>query len=125
VDWFGTVRGRLGVLVHNHALVYATAGLAYADTTHTFAVPSFPFSQSDDDFMVGYAIGGGVELLRDNRWLLRAEVLYVDLGEETHSYSSGGCVPCNGRTKWEDDFVVARLGLSYKLSEPERVVPLK
>ena len=126
IDWFGTLRGRLGVVVHPHAMLYGTAGLAYADTTHTFSVPSVPFSQKDSDFQVGWTAGGGIELLRDNRWLFRAEALYVDLGDETHSYTFTGCGgTCGGRTKWDDSFWVARVGLSYKLSEPERVVPLK
>jgi outer membrane immunogenic protein len=100
--------------------------LAYATTTHTFSVPSAPFSQKDDDFQVGWTAGGGVELLRDSRWLLRAEALYVDLGDETHSYTFTGCGgTCGGRTRWEDSFWVARVGLSYKLGEPERIVPLK
>jgi len=30
-DWFGTVRGRLGVLASNDLLLYGTAGLAYGD----------------------------------------------------------------------------------------------
>jgi len=29
IEWFGTVRGRLGFLINNQVLVYATGGLAY------------------------------------------------------------------------------------------------
>ena len=87
INWFGTVRGRLGVTVRDHALVYATGGLAYADVSHTFSVPSVPFSQNDDDFKTGWVLGGGIELVHDVRWLLRAEALYVDLRDKRHDYT--------------------------------------
>jgi outer membrane immunogenic protein len=127
INWFGTVRGRVGVVVDNHALLYATGGLAYADTSHTFSVPSFPFRQTDDDFKTGWTIGGGIELVHDVRWLLRAEVLYVDLGDNTHTYTATtGCgANCTGTANWDDSFWVARLGLSYKFGVREPVVPLK
>ena len=128
LNWFGTVRGRVGVTVHERALVYATGGLAYADSSRKFSVPSVPFRQTDDDFKTGWVIGGGIELVHDVRWLLRAEALYVDLGDKTHSYTStSGCgtPPCTGTANWEDKFWVARLGLSYKFGVREPIVPLK
>jgi outer membrane immunogenic protein len=125
LNWFGTVRGRVGVTVHERALVYATGGLAYADSSRKFSVPSVPFRQTDDDFKTGWVIGGGIELVHDVRWLLRAEALYVDLGDKTHSYSASPCGgPC-GTANWEDKFWVARLGLSYKFGVREPIVPLK
>ena len=125
INWFGTVRGRLGVTVREHALVYATGGWAYADTSHAISVPIVPFSQKDDDFKTGWVLGGGIELVHDVRWLLRAEALYVDLGDKTHSYSASPCGgPC-GTANWEDKFWVARLGLSYKFGVREPIVPLK
>ena len=87
INWFGTVRGRLGVTVREHALVYATGGWAYADTSHAFSVPSFAFSQKDDDFKTGWVLGGGIELVHDVRWLLRAEALYVDLRDKRDDYT--------------------------------------
>ena len=129
INSFGTLRGRLGVVVHPHAMIYATAGWAYADVSHTLSDPGVPFRQTNSGFTSGYVIGGGVELLRESRWLLRAEVLYVDLGKESHTYSftAPGCPPtnCNGRVEWDDSFWVARLGLSYKFGHEPRVVPLK
>ena len=37
IDWFGTLRGRAGFVVHDHVLLYATAGLAYARVEHTLS----------------------------------------------------------------------------------------
>ena len=36
MDWFGTLRGRAGVVVHDSWLLYGTAGLAYGEVDHTF-----------------------------------------------------------------------------------------
>jgi outer membrane immunogenic protein len=129
INWFGTVRGRVGVTVRDHALVYATGGLAYAESSRKFSVPSVPFRQTDDDFKTGWVIGGGIELVHDVRWLLRAEALYVDLRDKRDDYtlppSSCGAPPCGGFANWDDKFWVARLALSYKFSRDPVPVPLK
>ena len=123
-DYYGTSRVRLG-LAHENVLVYVTGGLAYAKVEHELNWAAAGFSQSDDDRKWGWTIGGGIQLDR-GRWGLKAEVLYVDLGEETHNYSFGSyCSYCTARVNWEDDFVVARLGVSFKLQREEQHVPLK
>ena len=102
IDWFGTVRGRIGVLVTDHLLAYGTGGLAYghvkvSDNTNlngtilngsvfilpgTFAATMTQFSASET--RAGWTVGGGVEgkfsgLLPSN-WTWKLEYLYVDLG---------------------------------------------
>jgi outer membrane immunogenic protein len=130
VDWFGTVRGRLGVTVRNNLLVYATAGLAYADVSHRLDNPtppccSPPFSQTDRSINTGWTVGGGAEILHMDRWILRGEALYVDLRDESHTYTLTSCGgPCTATTEWKDKFWVARLGLTLKLQRDEPV-PLK
>lgn len=43
IRWFGTVRGRLGVLVNPTILLYGTGGLAYGGiSTSGFSVDTFP-----------------------------------------------------------------------------------
>jgi outer membrane immunogenic protein len=113
IDWFGTLRGRAGFVVHDNVLIYATGGLAYARIDHTL---------SDD------CVGGGVELLHDSHWLLRAEALYVDLGSESESYTIVTPIGTGvADTKWDDQFWVARLGISYKFDGPSccAAAPLK
>ena len=138
LDWFGTLRGRAGVVVHDSWLLYGTAGLAYAQVDHTLGdncvgcgnagLNAGAFQQSNKDTKVGWTGGGGVEFLHDPHWLVRTEALFVDLGSETHTYtpdcSSIGAI-CRATAKWDDQFWVARVGLAYKFGEPERVVPLK
>ena len=122
---FATLRGRMG-LAHDNVLFYLTGGLAFASIDRDLSVPPLDFHQSDRDREVGWTIGGGIELVRDNRWSMRAEVLYVDLGEEPIHYTRTGCPACEARVRWEDDFIVARLGFSLKLHREEpRHEPLK
>jgi outer membrane immunogenic protein len=131
VDWLATLRGRLGLVVHENVMLYGTAGVAWADRTHKLydpGAPGGPFSQSDSDTATGFVVGGGVEFLRHERWLFRAEVLYVGLDDDNRTYTiTGGCGgTCTSRVKWEDDMVVARVGLSLKLgAEAPRYEPLK
>ncbi len=101
IQWFGTLRGRAGYVVHDNLLLYATGGLAYAKVNHTLSddcvgcgtPPGLnfgPFSQSNKHTKVGWTVGGGAELLHDSNWLLRAEALYVDLGSENEVLSDLG-----------------------------------
>lgn len=125
-DYLGTLRVR-GGLVRDNVLFYVTGGLAYASIDHELAAPVLNFKQSDSDLKLGWTIGGGIELARDC-WTLRAEVLYVDFGDDTHTYTATG--PCSGSctstVHWKDDMVVGRVGLSLKLHRDEPPVqPLK
>jgi outer membrane immunogenic protein len=137
MDWFGTLRGRLGFAVHNHLLLYGTGGLAYARTDHNFFEDCVscqnnqdlgPISVSHTNTKAGWTVGGGGEFIHDERWLVRAEALYVDLGSET--YDDTLFPPGGGSARvianWDDQFWVARLGVAYKFGEREHhVVPLK
>jgi outer membrane immunogenic protein len=138
MDWFGTLRGRLGLVGDDHYLIYATAGLAYADVDHRFetnigpggSVLAPPFSASSGGTQLGWTIGGGVEFMKDENWSLKAEALYVDLGSDDATYtldSSCGST-CRQRINWDDSFWVVRLGLAYHFNRPEPVAeytPLK
>lgn len=122
VDMLATLRGRLGIAIHESTLLYATAGLAWADRTHHLVDPLAPgglFEQSNSDWATGFVVGGGIEFLRHDRWSLRAEVLWADLGDKDHTYTvtGGGCTPgpCETSVKWDDEIWTARVGLSLKL----------
>jgi outer membrane immunogenic protein len=130
IDWFGTLRARLGYMIHDHMLLYATGGLAYARADHKFTdncpacvaglTDQGTLAQTDSVTKAGWTMGGGGELLHDDRWILRAEALYVDLGSETHDYNfvlpNGGT--SSGSAKWDDQFWFARIGLAYRFDHP-------
>lgn len=124
INWFGTLRGRVGLIGAENFLVFATGGLAYGGIDHKFTDTSVSFSQSDGDTEIGWTAGGGVEYLLSDSWAFRADALYVDFGSEDHTYTLAGCPVCTARLGWDDNFWVARVGLTYLFgAEPRATVP--
>jgi outer membrane immunogenic protein len=120
----GTVRGRLG-LAAGRALFYGTGGLAWGitdadQTTHhngpDFATPGAVVS--GDSNHIGWTAGGGIEYALGQNISLKAEYLYVDLGEA--DYHLQGTTTPGGTTPWAESFSqdlnfhTARIGLNYK-----------
>jgi outer membrane immunogenic protein len=126
IDWFSTLRGRAGFVVHEDYLLYATGGLAFARVNHTLNDDCVgcgntpfnlgPFSQSDSSTKFGWTAGGGIEYLHSSRWLLRAEALFVDLGSnrETYVVVNPAVGTAVADTRWDDQFWIGRFGLTYK-----------
>lgn len=126
VDWFGTVRGRLGY-GFGRVLLYGTGGLAYGEG-----------SGSSRGIRTGLAAGGGVEYaLPSDSWLnvfgssavtIKLEGLYVTLDraqsrigtviyardQDGNNYYAPANAIRTSRRSSDDDFVVARIGLNYK-----------
>ncbi len=124
LDWFGTVRGRLGVLATPNLLLYGTAGLAYgqaSSTTNTsFSFLSDTYAGSASTTRFGWTAGAGAEWLVTRAWSVKAEYLYVDLGRA--DYASGCISPaavCNSvtppfyQTSVQTREHVARVGVNY------------
>ncbi|MEE7494730.1 hypothetical protein MOTC310_31700 [Methylobacterium oryzae] len=129
VDWFGTVRGRIGY-AFDRVLVYGTGGFAYggggSDNQLAYG--------RDNDTRIGYAVGGGVEyaiptgsflnFFNSNAVTVKVEGLYVDLERDSRK-SAGSIFAYDTATntpyvavgnKRADDtqFAVVRAGLNYK-----------
>ncbi len=76
VDWFGTVRGRIGVSVFNpQLLIYGTGGFAYGDLRLNNGWFS-AFRQT----ATGWTVGGGVEYAFLQNWSAKVEYLYTNIG---------------------------------------------
>lgn len=129
-DWFGTLRGRIGVLpVTPTLMLYATGGLAYGHSSRSLTVtdtyPTVPAiitgSTSANSVKVGWTAGAGAEWAIDRRWSLKGEWTYVDLGASTirttQSNELQGPAPFpifRATQRVHDDFHLVRLGLNYK-----------
>ncbi len=93
LDYFGTVRGRLGY-AFDRTLVYANGGFAYGSGGGR----QFGTGVSSDDFQTGYAVGGGVEyalptdsflnFFRSSAVTLKVEGLYVNLEQNRRTAGS-------------------------------------
>lgn len=122
VDWFGTLRGRLGFAVTERVLVYGTAGLAYGGVDFNQIAVNTANGNSvtfqEDGTKVGYTVGGGLEWAIDPNWSMKVEYQYIDLGDEAllaESVTPAG-VPTgiNYTTGYDLDFHTVRAGLNYK-----------
>ncbi len=116
-DYVGRVNGKLGVAFGNF-MIYGTGGFAYARVKREFDT-GLGAGFSDRDIDTGWNAGGGLEWGL-GQWLVRAEAYYVDFEDRQNSYllSPGG----RSRVSWDDELVVAKLGLSIKLHKEAPVI---
>lgn len=84
LDWYGTVRGRVGLDLADGLMVYGTGGLAYGSVTNSIGYTFGPLSESfsASETRTGWTAGGGMEvaLFNSSRLRLKTEYLYTDLG---------------------------------------------
>jgi outer membrane immunogenic protein len=118
VDWFGTVRGRLGGLVTDRFMVYATGGLAYGRVAsyYNIAADDFGFgtdSGSVSDTSWGWTIGAGAEYAFTDRLSLKTEYLYTDLGKRNVLTAGGGVEDPLFTIDNDVKFHTVRAGLNY------------
>jgi outer membrane immunogenic protein len=89
MDWFGTVRGRVGY-VSGPWLLYGTGGLAYGHVNYSYLQTNVPYggaltiAASDSATEVGWTAGAGVEY-GWGAWSAKLEYLYYDLGDRSFS----------------------------------------
>ena len=126
IDYFGTVRLRLGY-AFDRFLPYVTGGMAWAHAHGGMSCPdgapvfticntTGPFSLSDSSTSVGWTIGAGAEYMFADNWTAKLEYLYADLGSTTLTMD----VPVVGEAseKVEQTFNLVRVGVSYKFNGP-------
>jgi outer membrane immunogenic protein len=92
LEFFGTVRGRIGFLITPALLVYGTGGFAYGQArSDTFffqnvngpsagIATSWSGAANITNTRAGWTAGGGGEWLFAPNWSLKVEYLYYDLG---------------------------------------------
>lgn len=95
IDLFATARGRLGVAA-GRVHVFGTGGWAggsmEVQTVHTGGAaipPSGTPTNGSDEWASGWTAGAGAEVMFGNRWTLKADWLYYDLGEDTYTVDNG------------------------------------
>lgn len=129
LDMLGTVRGRLGVAA-GPMLWYVTGGLAVGqvDTKQATNFVDNNGKQIDvggrtsgTNYHVGWTIGGGGEYMLGAGWTLKAEYLYVDLGNVDYALRGSnkpsgtpGATPYTETFSSDMNFHIGRLGLNYR-----------
>jgi len=92
LDWFGTVRGRVGFLPIDKLMLYGTGGLAYGSIRSDYltGVNGSPLiATSVQTTRVGYAVGAGAEGAIDRHWSVKGEYLYMDFGRFSGGSGTG------------------------------------
>jgi outer membrane immunogenic protein len=121
LDFFGTIRGRLGVVVVPTMLLYATGGLAYGQVDTNSTLAGATRAQS---YNPGYVVGGGIEAAIGGDWTAKLEYLYLDLGTVSGSFSStvaavGGASALTENFSGRVTDSIVRAGINYRFTGPE------
>ncbi len=113
LDWFGTVRGRVG-LTTGPVLSYVTGGYAYGNirTTATQNVGLASAAVSTDSGRSGYVLGSGVEAALGGNWTGKIEYLYLNLGNRNTAFTAFGA-PQTLSTELREN--IFRVGLNYRI----------
>ena len=119
VRWFGTFRGRAGLLASPNLLIFGTGGFAYGKVVQSATLsatspgagfsaggpPPIPqvacsmainptcYTGSSSRIAAGWTAGGGFEYLIWQNWTAKVEYLFVDLGQ--NSFVSNAVVSLN------------------------------
>jgi outer membrane immunogenic protein len=121
INWFGTLRGRVGFVPWCKFLIYGTTGFAFAgvDDSVDFDLrpfgggASYPASHSDTE--TGWTAGAGFEYALSQHWTIKVEYLYFDVGDQT---AIGHPIPANPpfqvRYDWEAQFHTVTGGINFK-----------
>lgn len=115
VQFQGSGRLRLGY-AYDRFLPYITGGVAVAHYKYGWD-NNFPDSYSDSDTRVGWTVGAGLEYAITDNWLVRAQYLYSDYGDDDHGdyHGSRGKIG-DGYARYNIDLKThtATIGISYK-----------
>jgi outer membrane immunogenic protein len=123
IDWFGTVRGRVGFLATPQWLLYGTGGLAYGQIKSTFTttdltagcVPNATLcaNGASSSTRAGWTAGAGAEAMLVPNWSVKVEYLYVDLGRRSMNIPSSTVSPVVFSTSTSFREQTVRAGLNY------------
>ncbi len=92
IDWFSTVRGRIGFTPDGQWLVYGTGGWAFGGAKLNTSVISVApcgigiceVGPTVSKTLTGWTGGGGAEYALLNNWTFKFQYLYYDLGKISH-----------------------------------------
>jgi outer membrane immunogenic protein len=126
VDWFGTVRGRLGY-AFGPTLLYATGGFAFGGVNYQSNIlavnGAFSNEGNNSSLHAGYVAGAGLEYAFSPSWSVKAEYQYIYFGHEQlvgQVFNANGTIAAGQFTKSSarEDFSTVRVGVNYHLGGP-------
>src|SRR3974390_286467 len=123
LDWFGTLRGRLGVAITPDLLAYGTGGLAYSEIEHVGLIYGSDGLITNDAARTfasralrgGWTAGGGIEARLAGNVTGKIEYLHMDFGfDKAQAILTSNATPIavSFNSRIAEDLV--RVGLNYK-----------
>jgi outer membrane immunogenic protein len=123
LDWFGTVRGRLGILPTENLLLYATGGVAFGDVKTSLIATNllnpcgtgavYCTAGASSSTSVGWTLGGGAEFALTPAWSFKVEYLHIDFGSKSMTAidpaQPGGAITATAKVRAG----LVRAGLNY------------
>jgi opacity protein-like surface antigen len=126
LEWFATLRGRLGVTVTPDAIAYVTGGLAVGEVMTAGTVFGFDASGNPVNTIVsshntnaGWTVGGGIEGRIIGNWTAKVEYLFLDLGTVTTipAPAANATIAAAFNSRVTDS--ILRVGVNYKFDAEE------
>jgi outer membrane immunogenic protein len=125
IDWFGTVRGRVGFLVTPQWLLYATGGFAYGEVKTSFTTTDLTLgcvppgislcgAGATSSVRTGWTAGAGAEAMLTPNWSVKVEYLYVDLGTLAMNVPASTIPAIVFSTSTSFREQIARVGVNYR-----------
>jgi outer membrane immunogenic protein len=128
VDYFGTVRGKLGYSFGG-VLLYATGGFAYGGVRSAFSYQdTFGFTGivGNNQTETGWAAGGGIEVKMSPSWSLKGEYQFIDLSSNSTGFAALTPATFDQRGNVSRvEFNTVRVGVNYYFNTPYEPLPLK
>ena len=86
--WLFTARPRLGVVMDQRTMLYATGGIAVTRLAFSQFFAEAPFTPSPETAAIsktkiGWSLGGGFELALAQHWTLKGEYVFTHFGAES------------------------------------------
>jgi len=110
MEWYATMRARLGVIALDHVLLYGTGGVAVGKINYTVPVTA-PLTEtmknSGTDW--GYVIGAGVEYALTQNVSVKAEYQFLDIRLDRLNSATYVTVPTT-------QYHTLRFGVNYRFS---------
>jgi outer membrane immunogenic protein len=113
-QFLATGRARLGWVVWDRGLLYATGGVAVANVNFNdlrTGLTGFAAGNAQTPHLVGWTAGAGFEYAFADRWTVKAEYLHVDLGSTVNVIPIDAVANIAVTHKYTDD--IARVGVNY------------
>jgi len=131
-DWYGMVTARLGYAAWDHTLIYVKGGAAFIPTRSsvvdtcqntTIGCGNWLISTGDSHTFTTWTIGGGIEWAFAPNWSVKAEYMFIALGNDDGFQTCGpvttpsGAILAGGPFCFNHSFGdihTAKIGLNYR-----------